>query len=133
MSQENVEIVRDTMVEVANRGDVDALDELATADYEWHNAPDLPGGGVHRGREAVKAHLREYLDMWETYTLEEERVIDAGEQVVQLCQLHATGKGSGVTLDTPIAYVHTFRDGKFARTMAFIHHAEAVEAAGLRE
>jgi ketosteroid isomerase-like protein len=132
MSQENVEIVRRTMVEVANRGDVDALDDLATADYEWRNARDLPGGGVHRGREAVKAHLREYLDMWETYTLAEERVIDAGEQVVQLCQLHATGKGSGVTLDTPIAYVHTLRGGKFARTMAFVHHAEALEAAGLR-
>ena len=133
MSQENVEIVRRTMVEVANRRDVDALDDLATADYEWHNARDLPGGGVHRGREAVKAHLRDYLEMWEAYTLEEERVIDAGEQIVQLCQLHATGKGSGVTLDMPIAYVHTLREGKFARTMAFIHHAEALEAVGLRE
>jgi ketosteroid isomerase-like protein len=52
---------------------------------------------------------------------------------VQLCQLHATGKGSGVTLDTPIAYVHTLRDGKLARTMAFVRHAEALEAVGLRE
>lgn len=132
MSQQNVELVRQT-IEVANRRDLDLIDDLATADYEWHNSPELPGGGVHQGREAVKAHVREYLDMWETYTLEEKRVIDAGEQVVQLCQLHATGKGSGVTLDTPIAYVHTLRDGKFARTMAFVHHAEALEAAGLRE
>jgi ketosteroid isomerase-like protein len=133
MSQENVETVRRTMVAAANRRDFDALDDLATVDYEWHNAPGLPGGGVHRGREAVKRHLREYLDMWETYTVEEERLIDAGEQVVQLCQLHATGKGSGVALTIPIAYVHTFRDGKFARTMAFTHYAEALEAAGLRE
>jgi ketosteroid isomerase-like protein len=132
MSRENVELVRQA-IEVANRRDIDLLDDFATADYEWHSSPDLPGGGVHRGREAVKAHLREYLDTWETYTLEDERVIDAGEQVVQLCRLHATGKGSGVPLDTPIAYVHTLRDGKFARTMAFVHHAEALEAAGLRE
>ena len=40
---------------------VDTLDDLASADYEWHNARDLPGGGVHRGREAVKAQLRDYL------------------------------------------------------------------------
>jgi len=132
MSQENVELVQKT-IEVANRRDFDALDDIATADYEWHNAPGLPGGGVHRGRETVKAYLREYLDTWETYTVEEERIIVAGERVVQLCQLHATGKGSGVTLDTPIAYVHTLRDGKFARTMAFLHHAEALEAVGLRE
>jgi ketosteroid isomerase-like protein len=132
MSQENVELVRQAIY-VANRRAFDWLDDLATADYEWHSSPDLPGGGIHRGREAVKAHLREYLDMWETYTLEEERVIDAGDQVVQLCRLHATGKGSGVTLDTPIAYVHTLRDGKFARTMAFVRHADALQAVGLRE
>lgn len=132
MSQENVKLVRQA-IEVANRRELDWIDDLAMADYEWHSDPKLPGGGVHRGREAVKANLREYLDMWETYTLQEERVIDAGEQVVQLCQLHATGRGSGVTLDTPIAYVHNLRDGKFARTMAFVDHAEALEAAGLRE
>ena len=61
MSQENMELVRRTMVELANRRDVDALDDLASADYEWHNARDLPGGGIHRGREAVKAQLRDYL------------------------------------------------------------------------
>jgi hypothetical protein len=61
MAQENVELVRRTMVEVANRRDVDTLDDLASADYEWHNARDLPGGGVHRGRKAVKAQLRDYL------------------------------------------------------------------------
>ena len=49
MAQENVELVRRTMVEVANRRDVDTLDDLASADYEWHNARDLPGGGVHPG------------------------------------------------------------------------------------
>jgi ketosteroid isomerase-like protein len=97
-------------------------DDVATPDFEWHNAPGLPGGDVRRGREAVKASIREYLEAWETYTVEEERVIDAGEQIVQLCRLHATGKGSGVTLDMPIAYVHTLRDGKFARTMVFLDH-----------
>ena len=132
MSRESLEIVRQT-IEVANGRDLDALDDLATTDYEWHNAPGFPGGGVHRGREAVKAHLREFFETWETYTVEEERVIDAGEQVVQLCQLHATGKGSGVPLDIPIAWVHTLRDGKFARTRAFVRHADALEAVGLRE
>jgi ketosteroid isomerase-like protein len=78
MSQGNVELVRQAMY-VANRRAFDWMDDLATDDYEWHNSPELPGGGIHRGREAVKAHLREYLDMWETYMLEEERVIDAGD------------------------------------------------------
>ena len=132
MSQEIVELVGH-IIEVANRRDLNALDDLTTPDYEWHNAPGFPGGGVHRGREAVKAHLREFFETWETYTVEEERVIDAGEQVVQLTQVHATGKGSGVALDIPIAWVHTLRDGKFAQTMAFVHHADALKAAGLRE
>jgi len=132
MSQENVEIVR-RAIDANNRRDLDAVDDLTTADWEWHNAPGFPGGGVHRGREAVKAFLREYSEMWETYTLEEERVIDAAEHVVLLCQLHAKGKVGEVTLDTPIAYVTSFRDGRIARTRAFLHHAEALKAVGLRE
>src|SRR5215211_6404554 len=48
MSQETVERVRRT-IEVANRRELDALDDIATADYEWHNSPGLPGGGVYPG------------------------------------------------------------------------------------
>ena len=95
--------------------------------------PACPAEASTRGLEAVKAHLRDFLGTWETYKLEEVRVIDAGERVVQLCRLHAKGKGGGVPLDVPIAYVHTFRGGKFARTMAFRQHDEALEAVGLRE
>ena len=41
ISEENVETVRRAM-EVANRRDVDALDDNATVDYEWHNASACP-------------------------------------------------------------------------------------------
>jgi hypothetical protein len=54
MSQQNVEIVRRT-IELVNRRDFDALDDFATVDYEWHNAPDFRGGGVHRGRDAANS------------------------------------------------------------------------------
>src|SRR5215203_3655673 len=44
MPQQNVELVRRAM-EVANRRDVDALDDIATVDYEWQNAPRAAGVG----------------------------------------------------------------------------------------
>jgi hypothetical protein len=54
MSRENVELVRQTS-EVAYRRALDWIDDHATTDYEWHNPPELPGGGVHRGREQTRS------------------------------------------------------------------------------
>src|SRR5215208_1790012 len=89
MSQENVEIVRRTIVEVANRRDVDALDDLATADYEWHNARDLAGGRVHRGREAVLDVPAHDLDV-----LLRHRLL---QQPGGFERLRSAGIGSGMT------------------------------------
>jgi hypothetical protein len=50
--------------------------------------------------------------MTETYTLEEESIIDVGEHVVRLGRIDARGKGSG---------------------RAFVRHADALEAVGLAE
>jgi hypothetical protein len=131
MSRENAELARRWM-EAINRRDPEAIDPLTHADFELHN-PGTPGGGVYRGIDAVKAFARDFLGSWETYSLEEQRVIEAGETVVVLAHARAEGKASRVTLDAPIAYVHTVRDGKLARTRVFLDHGEALQAVGLRE
>jgi ketosteroid isomerase-like protein len=131
MSRANAQLARRWM-EAINRRDPDAMDRLVHRDYELHN-PWTPGGGVHHGVDAVKSFGRGSFDTWEVYAVEEERIIEAGETMVALAHVRAKGKASGVTLDGPLAHVHTVRDGRLARTQVFLDHGEALEAAGLLE
>jgi ketosteroid isomerase-like protein len=130
MSRENVEVAR-RWGEALNKRDLDALDHLAHDHYELHN-PGTTGGGVRRGVDEVRRWAEGFFDAWQTYSLEVERIIDAGETVVVLGRVRARGKTSGVTLDAPRAYIHTIRDGRLARTQVFNDHAEGLEAVGLR-
>jgi ketosteroid isomerase-like protein len=79
----------------------------------------------------VKAFGREFFDMWEVYAVGEQEIIDAGDTVVVLAHARAEGKASGIAIDGPIAYVHTIRYGRIARTEVFLDHAKALTAAGL--
>ena len=131
MSGENVRLAR-LWIEAINRREPGVVDRLVHPDYELHN-PWTPGGGVHRGVDAVKSFGSEFFDQWEVYAVEEKQIIESGGTVVMLGQARAEGKASGVTLDGPIAYVHTVRDGRLARTEVFLDHGMALEAAGVSE
>jgi len=53
MSAQNVEVVRG-MIDAFNRGDFEASLAYLDEDVEWHDPPDVPGAGVHRGAEEVR-------------------------------------------------------------------------------
>jgi ketosteroid isomerase-like protein len=53
--------------------------------------------------------------------------------VVVLLAAHATGHGSGISLDGEAGHVITLRDGKIVRFLQFGRHSQALEAAGLTE
>jgi ketosteroid isomerase-like protein len=133
MSEENVEIVRrlfELWREGMERGDAGAMfdsEELAD-DAEFHNPP---AGGIsretYRGREGWLKFQRIWTEDLEDFSVELERVIDAGgDRVVGLLLQTATGKGSGVPF-------YELKDGRVIRVRSYIHPAEALEAAGLRE
>jgi ketosteroid isomerase-like protein len=141
MSQGNVEKVPPD-VEAHARRLFDAWNEHGVAGVtpfwaetiEWHDAPQLPGGGIYRGRDAVTAHIREFqtgevLDL----KLEVEEVRAVGDEVV-VC-LNARGRGalSGAIVRQPLFYVYPLRDGRIARMRVFMDRAEALEASGLSE
>jgi ketosteroid isomerase-like protein len=133
MSQENVEVVRLATAAFNRGGFDDVADRFALPEYEWHSAEGVPGAGVYRGREAVKGYVREFLGSWRRYALEEERIVDVGDRVLALVHVRAEGKASGVVLDVAVAYLHTLRDGRLARTDVFFDPREALDALGLSE
>jgi ketosteroid isomerase-like protein len=140
MSRENVDGVREAALvervqagyDAWDRGDIDALLAELDADIEWVEPPDAPDGGVHRGRDAVRAVLDESLATW-SLRFEVQRVVPWADGLVVLLSSHATGHGSGVSLDGEAGHVITVRDGKIVRVRQFGRHSEALEAAGLSE
>jgi ketosteroid isomerase-like protein len=133
MSQENVEIVCRAL-DMMNRGDLDAFDELVTHDAEWVPAmPGAVGGGNYRGREGFEAYLAEYREAWSAFRVVLAEYRDLGDRVLAFGRVEGRGKGSGVQVDAPVGMVIDFRGGKISRARGYLDYSEALRAAGLAE
>jgi ketosteroid isomerase-like protein len=134
MSQENVEIVRESLSAYTDRG-LDALAEFWDADISWQAIEGAPDDvGEMHGPEAVRRYLEDWIDMFDDVTNVPEEVLDLGDDRVIAVQ-HATGraKASGVQTDIRYAVVYTLRDGKIVRGREYIDRNRALEAVGLSE
>jgi ketosteroid isomerase-like protein len=148
MSQENVEVVRRAW-ETVNSDDLDVddllegyldvwLDEFFDPEIEWHDLPTLPEAGVHRGRDAFRRHLADYLDAWADSTFEIEDIRAVGDRVVVRGRYGGVGRQSGAEIAGGLrgpatGAVYDFRAGRILRVLQFDTHAEALEAVGLSE
>jgi ketosteroid isomerase-like protein len=70
---------------------------------------------------------------FEELRMEPEEFRDLGDDVLMIGRLYARGRESGVQIDSPIAWLSTFRDGKGVRARGYLNVQEALEAAGLEE
>ena len=111
MAQENVEVVR-RAIEAFNRGDLEMLVETVEFDdeaIEYHEYPEFIEVGVFRGRDAITEHWLQFLDAFEDYRFEIDRLIDAGDNVVVFTYQHGRGKESGLDFEHRSAWIFTFR------------------------
>ena len=87
---------------------------------------------VFRGRRGAQ-------QAWESFkgdagiTVRFDDVRDLGESVLALGEIEATGRRTGLNVAGEIAQLITYRNGKTVSVRDFGSHAEALEAAGLRE
>ena len=130
MSDENIATIR-AMLDAFNRGDFDASLAYLDEAVEWHDPPDVPGAGVHRGPEEVREFFVTWLAAWETYTAEAEELIDAGDQVVVVHHEWGRGKESGIEIDNRSANLFDLRDGKIVKRRPFPDRDSALKAAGI--
>jgi len=131
MSQENVEIVR-SKLEAAKRRDWDALFRNSHPDAEL-TTPAGINAGTYRGREECQAFWEDLTSAFETTSVEPERLVDSGDQVVAVVRSRLQPKGSSGEVELRTGFLWTFRDGKVASLRLFAKPEEALEAAGLRE
>jgi ketosteroid isomerase-like protein len=133
MSEENVATVR-AIWEAVNRGDIDEAFKYAPDDFvaDWSSS-EAPESGVYRGREAVKERFQRTQEVWSEMEYYETEIIDAGDQVVRVGGVRATGRGSGAEVAAQGAQVWTFREGTPLSVRLFQSKEEALEAVGLSE
>lgn len=124
--------------EAVNRGDLDAYLLSFHPDCEWHPLPEFVEAGLaepsYRGAAGFRKYWSAVSDVWGSdLRMEPVELIDVGDRIVALANLHARGQASGVPLSRKYAQVITLKDGLVIRQQEYPNHAQALEAAGLSE
>jgi ketosteroid isomerase-like protein len=148
MSQENVEIVKRVQpsgVDLAALFHASTLpDPLATgvdlsafaSDFETefvaqHAISMTPP--VARGLQGFVDGWRDWLEPWESYYVEAEEFIDAGDVVVSLSRVRARSARDSAPVEHRPAALWTVREGRIIRVRFYLEREEGLEAAGLPE
>jgi ketosteroid isomerase-like protein len=135
MSQENVENLRTLLeawsVEAWTQGeDMSLLDPQVA--YEDTTLPDHIGE-TYRGHEGVSRATARWVEPYETFSIELERIVGADDRLVSIHRVRARARHTGIDAEGLVAYVWTFRGGRVIRFESFREPDEALEAAGLSE
>ena len=133
MSQENVEIVR-RCNRFWGEGDSVQASELFDPEIVIDFSQNVFNPGVYRGYEGLMRLVMAVHEMWDTFKVETDEVIDAGETVVAAVRLSGRGGRSGVATGMRGFQVWTLRDGRVLRMKGdYRNREQALEAAGVRE
>jgi ketosteroid isomerase-like protein len=135
MSQENVELATHWYAPAGSKAELLAAMPRTMAlchpEVEW-TAPE--DGTTYRGREGVQARLEEWLESFDEYRFEVQRIIDCGgDEVLVVGTEVGRGAMSGAEVRSTDYELLTIRDGMIVRIREFYDEGNALEAAGLRD
>jgi ketosteroid isomerase-like protein len=130
MSQENVELMRRTF-ERWNAGEREVDPDIAHPDIVICSAMT---NAEYHGYDGLRSWIAEIDDQFEDWRLSIDRFRNASDgRLLALGAVHVRGRTSGVEFDQPMALLLTFADERLIELRTIPDHAEALEAAGLRE
>lgn len=133
MSQVNVEIVR-VSFDLYNRRDLATIQSGVTDDAELFTFTEgRAEGRPFVGPQGVREWLESDAEAWEEITVEAHDLRDLGDRVLAIGRIKGKGRGSGVELDSPAAWLFEFRGTQVSYMRGYLNLAEALDAAGLRE
>jgi ketosteroid isomerase-like protein len=113
-----------------------AFARLADPEFEVQmfgpeGSPPQGMGLKGRGTEGLTGVWEEWTSAFESFRIEIEEMIPAGEQVVTLVNLTGRTQTGGVELSQPAAAVWTVRGGKLTRAEFHLDQGRALRSAGL--
>ena len=138
MSQENAEFV-EGLFRAADGMDKQELlaalpqliAEICDPEIEWIEDPLRADARVHRGHDGVRESWERWVEGFDEFSVELERVVDCGENVFVVGREQARGATSGAPVSSHTYAVLTMRDGKLLRYREFSDEGAALQAAGL--
>jgi ketosteroid isomerase-like protein len=147
MSRENVELVRSLIPEQVDLVQVfsGGIEALATAfvglldkmapDAEIMFVPVAPGnpGADYEGLRGLMEGWRDWLAPWESYVIEVEELVDAGNSVVALVNMRARTEHGGVEMEQQGATIWTVEEGKIVRMSFHLDRGDALARAGVEQ
>ena len=142
MSEQNLELVRAVQPSGVDLAEVFAGDPSAVIDgmasvlgpsfecafiaNESSGFPTLS----YSGAEGFVAGWREWLSPWESYRIDADEFIDAGDQVVVLARVQARTRRGGVEMEHAPGAVWTIENGRVRRVEFYLERSRALEVAG---
>ena len=130
MSQDTIQTVR-LGYEAWNRGDLDALRSIYSADVTAEAGELWPASGAVSGPDAIISAFASILAVFEHCQLVPEEYIDRGDVIVVPTIWQGTLVGSDSVIKERVNAVYTLRDGQICRIAYFDHIEDAMERAAL--
>ena len=135
MSQENVELAARWYEVATSKAQLLAAMprtmRFCHPEVEWTVPED---GTTYRGRDGVRRRLEQWLESFEDYRYEVQRILDCGgDQVLVVATEVARGAMSGADVRSINYELLTIREGMIVRIREFYDESQALEAAGLTE
>jgi ketosteroid isomerase-like protein len=132
MSQEKVEVMR-RIFDDSGRGDFRAAAERFDPHVLLVLRPEFPDAGLYVGPAEIAKYTRDLLASWESFVMEGEDFVDAGDSVVVQIRQRGVGVSSGVVTEVRYFQVWTFRGDAIIRIESIREREQALEAVGLEE
>jgi ketosteroid isomerase-like protein len=122
------ELVRRTL-ERFSAGDRDVRPEEVDPQCEIRSAMV---GSIYRGYDGVRSWMREIDEQFDSWHLRLDQFAQATEdRLLILGSIHFRGRGSGIELQVPGAWLFEFREGRILRMTTFATHDQARREAGV--
>src|SRR5215210_4061478 len=103
MSQENVDVIRAIYRAFNERRVVDIMPRC-DENVEWHQVGPFPDANIYRGRDQLGSLFSMFLDTFEDFRFDVEKLLDSGDHVVVIGTAHGSGS-SGLELHTPFVHI----------------------------
>jgi uncharacterized protein len=111
-----------------NRRDIDATMAVLDRDAKWVEHSEMPEAGSYEGRETIRNFLELFLDSWDEFEQHIEEVHAEDDCVLLFIRLTASGRGSGIDVESRYAHLWTMREGSGVRVDAYYDRDSALAA-----
>ncbi|GAA3668141.1 nuclear transport factor 2 family protein [Lentzea roselyniae] len=95
-------------------------------DVVLYQADSLPYGGVWHGHEGLEQFFRAMSRTWDTFDMEDQKVLATTSPLVVLTQVRARARTTGRELHFPILQAITVEDGHITEVRPFYFDTAAI-------